>query len=99
MVAERPLRLAEPRVVLADQPLARTAVGGALEDRVVGEERVAGEIHLRDEPGRKAGAEHAEMDVRRPPGVRRVAPRVGAGLDGQKAVLAARARDYLAGAG
>src|SRR5262245_20330679 len=48
-VAERPFRLAEPGVVLRDQSLARLGIGGALEDRVVGEERVAREIHLRIE--------------------------------------------------
>src|SRR5204862_141071 len=73
-VAERPFWLAERGVVLRDQPLARLDVGGALKDRVISQQRVAREIHLRVEPGHKGGAEHREMNMRRPPGVWAVAP-------------------------
>src|SRR5882672_4000910 len=48
-IAERPFGLAQIWVVGGDQPLARRGVGGALIDRVVLQERVAGEIHLGDE--------------------------------------------------
>src|SRR3954471_24128170 len=66
-VAQCPFRLAERGIVSTNQPLARRRVGGALIDRVVFEQRIAGEIHLRDEPCREAGSEHAEMDMRRAP--------------------------------
>ena len=54
-----------------DQPLPRPLVRRAVEDRVVGEERVAREIHLRHQAGGEGGPEHREMDVGGPPGVRR----------------------------
>src|SRR5690349_3946757 len=45
VIAERPFGLAQIRIVIADQALARVLVGGALVDRIVGEERVTGEVH------------------------------------------------------
>jgi hypothetical protein len=61
-------------------------VAHRVEDRVLGEERVAGEVHLRDEPGGERGPEERQVDVRCTPGVLVVAPRVGAGLDRDEAV-------------
>ena len=49
------------------QPAARTFVGNARVHRIVVEQRIAGEIHLRDEPRRERRSEQREMDVRRPP--------------------------------
>ena len=69
-------------------PLARGRVAHRLEDRVVREERVAGEVHLRHEPLGERPPEDREVDVRRPPGVVVVAPRIGAGLDRDEAVAA-----------
>src|SRR5689334_22890803 len=46
-IAERPFRLTELGVVLRDEPLARLRIGGALEDRVIRQERIARKIHLR----------------------------------------------------
>ena len=63
------------------EALARLLVGDRLEDRVEGEERVTGEVHLRDHPLREFGAEEREVDVRRPPCIVVVLPRVGAGFD------------------
>src|SRR5215470_11926473 len=63
-------------VVAGDEPVARHRVGDAGEDDVVGEERVALEVHLRDEPLRERDAEQREVDVRGPPGVVVVAPGV-----------------------
>ena len=64
-VAERPLRHGQAVVVGGDEPLPGRVVGHGLEDRVVGEERVAGEVHLGDEPLGERRAEEREVDVRR----------------------------------
>ena len=44
-------------------------------------------------------AEHREVDVGRTPGVVVIAPGIGAGLDGDEAVVAVRVRLRAAGAG
>jgi hypothetical protein len=85
--------------VAADQTLARRLVGRALKDRVVFQQRVSRKIHLRDQPRREAGSEHAEMDMRRAPRIRRVAPGIGAGLDRHEAIGAVRAGHDLPGPG
>ena len=72
----------------AHQSLPRGRVRDGVEDRVVGEERVVREVHLGDQPLGERPAEQREMDVRRPPGVVVVAPRVGARLDGREPVAA-----------
>ena len=70
------------------QALARGDIGHALEDRIEGEQRVVGEVHLRHQPLRQHVAEEREMDVRRPPRFGMVAPGVGPGLDADEAVAA-----------
>ena len=77
-----------------DQPLARLRVAHRVEDRVLREQRVAGEVHLRHQPLGERAPEQREVDVRGPPGVGVVAPRVGAGLDRDEpvAALARRSR-------
>ena len=74
------------QVELADQALARLRVGHRVEDRVEGEQRIAGEVHLRDQPRQEGRPEQREVDVRRAPGVGVVAPGIGAGLDGDELV-------------
>src|SRR5207247_10958671 len=66
---------------------ARARAGG--EDWVERHERGRREVHLCDEPAREGRSEQREVDVRRPPGVVVVAPRVRARLDGDEAVFAA----------
>src|SRR4028119_2158417 len=63
---------------------------GALlvEDGVVLEEPLAGEVHLGDEPAPEGRSEQREVYVRRPPGVVVVLPRVGPRLDRDEAVAA-----------
>ena len=68
-------------VEATDQSLPRRRVGDRVEDRVVGEQRVVREVHLRDESLGECPTEQREMDVRRTPGVVVVAPRIGARLD------------------
>ena len=87
-VAERPVGLRQVLVELRHQPVARGGGGDRLEHRVDGEQRVAREVHLRHEPLGERAAEQREVDVVRPPRVRVVGPRVGAGLDGDEAVPA-----------
>ena len=87
-VAGAPLVLGDVVVVGGDQAVAGRRVGDRLVDRVEREERVAREVHLGDQPLGEVGAEQREVDVRRPPGVVVVAPRVGAGLDGGEPVAA-----------
>jgi hypothetical protein len=72
----------------ANQQLAGFRVSDGVEDRVVREQWVSREVHLRDEPLREGAAEDGEVDVRRPPGVRVVLPRIGAGLHRHEAVAA-----------
>src|SRR5215207_3876825 len=49
-VGERPLGLRALEVEGGDEPLARRGVAHRVEDRVLPEQRVAREVHLRDEP-------------------------------------------------
>ena len=71
-----------------DQTLLGAGVRYAVVDRVIFQQRVAGEIHLRDQSRQHAGAKQREVDMRRAPRVVVVAPRVGAGLDGLELVPA-----------
>src|SRR5437763_6442880 len=64
-----------------DHPLARLRIAHRVEDRVVGEERVAREVHLSDQTLGEGPAEQREVDVGRPPRVVMVTPRVGPRLD------------------
>ena len=79
----------------ADRPVPGRRRDG-VEDRVLAEQRVVREVHLRDQPLGERPAEEAEVDVRRPPGVVVVAPRVGAGLDRQELVAAQAVGDHAA---
>ena len=62
-------------------------------------QRVAGEVHLRHEPARERRPEQGEVDVRRPPRVGVVAPRVRAWLDRDEPVDALLIGEAAAGAG
>ena len=75
-----PIPVASLEVEACDEQRARLRVADGVEDRVVREERVAGEVHLRHEPLGEQPAEDREVDVRRPPRVLVVAPRICAGL-------------------
>ena len=68
------------RLEAADEPVARLRVADRVEDRVEREQRVAGEVHLRDQPLADRPAVEREVDVVRPPGVRMVPPRYAPGL-------------------
>ena len=72
----------EPR----HQAVPRLGVRNRVEDRVAGEQRISRKIHLRDQPCDEGGAEEREVNVRRPPGVGVVAPRIRGGLDGHEPI-------------
>ena len=60
----------------------------ALENRVERQQRVAREVHLRDEARAEMVAEQREVNMVRTPRVRVIAPRIRARLDRQKAIAA-----------
>jgi hypothetical protein len=98
-VAERVFRRREVVVVLGDEPLTRPGIEDRLEDRIERKQRVPWEVHLRDDPLGEGRAEHREVDVRRPPGVRVIAPGIRAGLDRLEAVETVVVSDAAARAG
>src|ERR1700676_2267835 len=86
LVAERMLRHRRVDIESCDQPRTRVRIGDAVEDRIDREQRVAREIHLRDEPRGEARAEQAEMDVSGTPCVVMIAPWIRARLDRREAI-------------
>src|SRR5919106_2279199 len=97
-VGERPFGHGLLEVELRDQALAVPPVGHRVEDRVLEEERVAREVHLRDEPRRESRAEQRDVDVRRSPCVGMVLPRIRSRLDRDEAVASVVVGDAAAGA-
>src|SRR5205807_3865241 len=81
-----------------DHPLLRPLVTDGVEDRVVWEERVAWEVHLRDKALGKGASHQREVDVRGTPGVVVVAPGVGARLDRRERVAPLIVGDAATGA-
>src|SRR5205814_486845 len=70
-------------------------LGHALEDRIDGQQGIAGEEHLRDEPLRVRVAEEREVDVRRSPPEGVVLPWIRAGLDRHDPVATLFVREHL----
>ena len=99
LVRECPLGLRRLEVEARDEKLTCARIAHRVEDRVVREERVAGEVHLRHQALVEGAAEQREVDVRRPPRVRVIPPRVCAGLDRREAVPALAVGEAAAGAG
>jgi hypothetical protein len=85
-------------VVRGHEAGAGALVGDRLVDRVEGVQRVARKVNLRDHPLGELGAEQREVDVRRPPGIVMVVPRVRTGLDGREGVPARVVGQAAAGA-
>src|SRR5271154_5351883 len=52
-----------------DEPVAGLFIGGAVEDGIERQQRVAWKIHLGHQPSGKGRTEKRKMNVRRPPGV------------------------------
>jgi len=72
--------VAEPAYLRRDHTLLGLRIAHRLEDRVLIEERVAGEVLLGDEPAPEGRPEERELYVGRPPSVVVVLPRVSPGL-------------------
>src|SRR5690349_15618573 len=70
------------------QTICRRVVGDGRDDGIVGDERIALEIHLGYQSLRKAGSEHRKMDVGRPPAVDAISKRICARLDRPEEVIA-----------
>jgi hypothetical protein len=98
-VAERELRLSQAQIELRNETLARALVGDGLGDRIEGHQRIVRKVHLGDEAGNETGPEQGKVNVGGPPGVRMVAPWVGARLDGHETVITVLVRDRASGAG
>jgi len=73
-------------VVVGNQSVSGLSVGDRLIDRVQREQRVAGEVHLGDQPLREFRSEHREVDVGWAPSVAVVPPRIRPWLDRGEAV-------------
>jgi hypothetical protein len=56
-------------------------------DRIVGEQRIAGEIHLRHDARDERMTEHREVDMSRPPRILMIAPWIRTRLDGHEPVV------------
>jgi hypothetical protein len=98
LIPQRELRCGARKVELRNQSVAGSFIG-ALKDGVVGEQRIAREVHLRHQPAEDALAEERVMDMRRTPGVPVIAPRIRSRLDGKKGVAAVRVRERAPAAG
>src|SRR5258708_34768874 len=81
-IAQRPLRLGRRQIKAGDQPMPCALVRDGLENGVVGEKRIAGKIHLRNQARGECGPEERKMNVGRTPGVLMIVPRIGPGVDG-----------------
>ncbi len=92
----RPFRHRLGQVEAGDHAIAASRIRHRHEDRVLLEQRVAGEVHLRHQPLQELVAEEREMDVAGTPRVEVVAPRVGSRLDRHEAVAALVVRDAAA---
>ena len=86
LIGQSPFRFRIFKVQSGYQPFPRPFVRNRVEDRVAGEQRISRKIHLRDQPCDEGGAEEREVNVRRPPGVGVVAPRIRGGLDGDEPI-------------
>src|SRR5918997_645501 len=88
LVRERPLRHGFTEVEVGDHPLPVPRVAHRVEDRVLEEQRIAREVHLRHEARGERVSEQGEVDVGGAPGVGMVLPGVRARLDRDEAVAA-----------
>ena len=70
------------------QPLAPALGRHRIENRIERNQWIAGKEKLRDQTGDEARPEQGQMNMRRPPGVGMIEPRISAGLDRQVSVLA-----------
>src|SRR5437016_11747716 len=93
LVPQRPLRLRALKVEAGDKAFASLVVGDRLKDRIKSEKRIAGKIHLSNQPGRERRPQQRKMDVCRPPGIGVVLPGISARLDSYESVEAIGIRE------
>src|SRR5215471_3483121 len=67
-----------------DKAVARLFVSGAVEDRVEGNQRITGEIHLGDQSRSKCRSVKGKMNVCRTPSVVVICPRIFPGTNGDE---------------
>src|SRR5580658_6151440 len=92
-IAERKLFFREVYIEAGEHAMFRP-VGDRLENRIVGQHRVAFEIHLGHESGYERRPEERKVDVRGAPGIRVIVPRVSPRFYCQKAVFSVFVRQY-----
>src|SRR5580698_7523019 len=80
-IAERPVGLRALQIEFRNEALPRAFVGNRLPDWIVLEQRIAGKIHLRNQSRCKRRTEQRKMNMRRPPRVLVVLPRIRPRLD------------------
>src|SRR5207302_9822075 len=88
LVSQGPLGLRGGKVEAGDEALAGFFVGDRLGDGIEGKKRIAGKIHLGDQPGGKCRSQQREMNVGGPPGVGMVSPGISARFDSDEFVEA-----------
>src|SRR5271170_7551914 len=86
--SQRPAWLRAIHFKPRNHSLARAFIADGIENRIERKQRIAREIHLRNEPRRKRRPVERKMNMRGAPGVRMVLPRIRPGLDGDEAVVA-----------
>ena len=91
-IAERPLRLGRFQVKFRDQTLPRLFIRNRLQNGIIRKERIAGKIHLRNQSRDECRPKQRKVDMRRAPCIVVIAPRIGARLNGYKAVGSVLAR-------
>src|SRR5437764_14412322 len=88
LIPQRPLRLRALEVEAGDKTFAGFLIGDRLKDRIKSEKRIAGKIHLGNQPGCERRPQQRKMDVCGPPGIGVVLPGIGARLDGYESIEA-----------
>src|ERR1700722_9616616 len=88
LIAERVERHRRFQIEKRNQTIARTFVGGAIEDGIVDHERITGKIHLADQARGERRTENRKVNVGGAPGVVGVLPGICARFYGAEALSA-----------
>src|SRR5271156_1074151 len=93
-IGKRVVRLGTFHVQPGDKTVACLFIRDAVEEGIERLQRVAGKIHLRDQPGEDPRAKERKMNMRGAPRIVMIAPGVCAGLDGLEVVVASLVGDH-----
>jgi hypothetical protein len=99
LIAQSPIWLRVREIEFGDKTLPAFLVRDGLQDGIEGQQRIAGEIHLRDQTRAERRAKKREMDMGRTPGIVMILPWVCARPDGGESIDAMLIRQCAAGAG